>query len=86
MKCTVCQADSDVIDSRHVHETIRRRRRCSACQNRFTTYELYGDKALAFTIRVDLEGRVHVGRDGRVSIVMTEAEDGEAKTEEEGSG
>jgi len=42
MKCPYCGFDGDkVIDSRPTDEgtTIRRRRECTKCQNRFTTYE-----------------------------------------------
>ncbi len=42
MRCPYCQhPDSDVIDTRKLHngETIRRRRKCEACGRRFTTYE-----------------------------------------------
>jgi transcriptional repressor NrdR len=42
MRCPFCQnADTQVIDSRASDEgaTIRRRRRCLACEKRFTTYE-----------------------------------------------
>jgi transcriptional repressor NrdR len=42
LKCPFCQhADTQVIDSRASDEgaTIRRRRRCLACDKRFTTYE-----------------------------------------------
>lgn len=42
MKCNQCQqADTKVIESRDVSdgETIRRRRACTNCQYRFTTYE-----------------------------------------------
>lgn len=42
MKCPYCHADNDrVIDSRTCGEggAIRRRRMCSDCQQRFTTYE-----------------------------------------------
>ncbi|HEX5504849.1 MAG TPA: transcriptional regulator NrdR [Thermomicrobiales bacterium] len=42
MKCPYCQHnDSSVIDSRELHggESIRRRRRCNVCGERFTTYE-----------------------------------------------
>jgi transcriptional repressor NrdR len=42
MKCSQCQqADTKVIESRDVAdgEAIRRRRVCTNCQNRFTTYE-----------------------------------------------
>lgn len=42
MKCPFCSSfDTQVIDSRVSEEgdTIRRRRRCTACERRFTTYE-----------------------------------------------
>jgi transcriptional repressor NrdR len=42
MKCPYCASDGDkVIDSRPTEEgySIRRRRECSKCQKRFTTYE-----------------------------------------------
>ena len=42
MKCPFCYSDeTQVIDSRDSDDgdSIRRRRKCSACQKRFTTYE-----------------------------------------------
>jgi transcriptional repressor NrdR len=40
VKCPFCgSTDLRVIDSRDVDEGIRRRRQCSACESRFTTYE-----------------------------------------------
>src|SRR5689334_685760 len=42
MKCPFCGSDdTQVIDSRvsEPGDSIRRRRRCAACQKRFTTYE-----------------------------------------------
>jgi transcriptional repressor NrdR len=42
VKCPFCQyADTQVIDSRvsEAGDSIRRRRRCTGCQKRFTTYE-----------------------------------------------
>ena len=42
MKCPKCGYNkSEVIDSRPADEgaSIRRRRECRSCQNRFTTYE-----------------------------------------------
>ena len=42
MKCPFCgHADTQVIDSRvnESGDTIRRRRRCTACEKRFTTFE-----------------------------------------------
>jgi transcriptional repressor NrdR len=42
MRCPFCQnTDTDVLDTRRLNdgETIRRRRKCRACERRFTTYE-----------------------------------------------
>jgi transcriptional repressor NrdR len=42
MRCPYCDADSDrVVDSRPVREgkAVRRRRECTSCKRRFTTYE-----------------------------------------------
>ncbi|MCL1791058.1 MAG: transcriptional regulator NrdR [Peptococcaceae bacterium] len=44
MRCPFCQADdSKVLDSRQTENkmAIRRRRECTACRRRFTTYEKY---------------------------------------------
>lgn len=49
MKCPYCgEADSRVLDSRTTHEgaAIRRRRECSTCSKRFTTYEMLEEKPL----------------------------------------
>lgn len=55
MKCSYCgEADSRVVDSRHIGDGIRRRRQCLSCGARFTTYE-----------RVDLGGIFVVKKDGR---------------------
>lgn len=57
MKCPYCQApDSRVTDSREISggSAIRRRRECSVCARRFTTFE-----------RIDLAGLVVVKKDGR---------------------
>ena len=43
MKCPFCgDQESKVVDSRHSEDgsSIRRRRECTACQRRFTTYEV----------------------------------------------
>lgn len=56
MRCPHCgERDSRVVDSRDLDEsaTIRRRRECSACSTRFTTYE-----------RVEAARLVIVKRDG----------------------
>ena len=39
MKCPFCQGSSHVVDTREVAVSIRRRRECDACGQRFTTYE-----------------------------------------------
>jgi transcriptional repressor NrdR len=53
MKCPYCgQHDSRVIDSRDVNEGIRRRRLCSGCGSRFTTYERLQPTAL-FVVKKD---------------------------------
>ncbi|MDN6070785.1 MAG: transcriptional regulator NrdR [Lactococcus plantarum] len=40
MKCPKCQSEeSRVVDSRQSENSIRRRRECEACHNRFTTFE-----------------------------------------------
>lgn len=55
MKCPYCgHDDSKVIDSRTVNDSVRRRRRCLACERRFTTYE-----------RIEPYGLVVVKKDGR---------------------
>ncbi len=43
MKCPKCNyPDSKVVDSRPTDDgSIRRRRECLSCQNRFTTYEVF---------------------------------------------
>ena len=43
MRCPLCgDQESKVVDSRHSEDglSIRRRRECSRCQHRFTTYEM----------------------------------------------
>jgi len=57
VRCPFCQArDSRVVDSRELGsgDSIRRRRECSACGRRFTTYE-----------RVESGSLIVVKRDGR---------------------
>ncbi|MFB0535355.1 MAG: transcriptional regulator NrdR [Anaerolineae bacterium] len=40
MKCPYCQGgDTRVIDTREANEGVRRRRECTGCGERFTTYE-----------------------------------------------
>lgn len=55
MKCPYCgQEGSRVVDSRELPERVRRRRECTACGRRFTTYE-----------RIETVELVVVKRDGR---------------------
>jgi transcriptional repressor NrdR len=40
VQCPACQhLESKVVDSREAHESVRRRRECLACGQRFTTFE-----------------------------------------------
>lgn len=40
MQCPYCDSDSSrVVDTRETSEKVRRRRECSSCERRFTTYE-----------------------------------------------
>jgi len=53
MRCPYCQhADSHVVDTRAVGETIRRRRECPKCKQRFTTYERLAPVSL-FVVKRD---------------------------------
>lgn len=40
MICPKCGSDSRVKDSRQTNDAVRRRRRCTACGYRFTSYEV----------------------------------------------
>ena len=54
MKCPVCnKSDSRVLDSRPVEDgsSIKRRRECSACGKRFTTYEVIDTVPIAVVKR-----------------------------------
>jgi len=53
MRCPYCQqGDSHVVDTRAVGETIRRRRECARCRQRFTTYERLAPVSL-FVVKRD---------------------------------
>lgn len=55
MNCPFCRAsDTKVVDSRLVGETnqVRRRRECTACTERFTTYEVV-ELSLPYVIKRD---------------------------------
>jgi len=62
MLCPKCASDqSDVIDSRSTTQAVRRRRQCSACSYRFTTYE-----------RVERGRLTVVKKDGRLEPFVRE--------------
>lgn len=58
MRCPYCEADKEslkVIDSRACEDgrAIRRRRRCTRCKRRFTTYERIEDPARIIVVKKD---------------------------------
>src|SRR5258705_4804747 len=46
MQCPYCGGDSSVTETRVTADAMRRRRVCTACKRRFTTYEKVGAPAL----------------------------------------
>lgn len=46
MQCPYCSGDSSVTETRVTADGLRRRRVCTACKRRFTTYEKIGAPAL----------------------------------------
>ena len=46
MQCPYCGGDSTVTETRVTADGLRRRRACTACKRRFTTYEKLGAPAL----------------------------------------
>lgn len=65
MKCPFCKEDRDkVIDSRSsdAGRVIRRRRQCSSCKKRFTTYEKIGEAFKLNVVKKD-SSRVPYERD-----------------------
>lgn len=54
MQCPVCDSDSNVVDSRTTADgSVRRRRMCTNCKRRFTTYERIGSPNLKVIKRSD---------------------------------
>ncbi len=51
MDCPYCEGSSRVADSRPTADGIRRRRVCSDCKRRFTTYERVGNSDIRVTKR-----------------------------------
>jgi transcriptional repressor NrdR len=65
VRCPFCKEDHDkVVDSRSsdAGRTIRRRRKCLACQRRFTTYEKVGENFRLSVVKKD-DTRVPYDRD-----------------------
>lgn len=46
MQCPYCRGDSNVTETRVTADGLRRRRVCTACKRRFTTYETVGAPGL----------------------------------------
>ena len=46
MQCPYCGSDSSVTETRYAPEGVRRRRVCTSCRRRFTTYEKVGSPGL----------------------------------------
>jgi len=46
VQCPYCSGDSSVTETRVTADGLRRRRNCTACKRRFTTYEKLGAPAL----------------------------------------
>lgn len=51
MQCPYCGGDSSVTETRVTADGLRRRRVCTVCKRRFTTYEKIGAPALKVTKR-----------------------------------
>jgi transcriptional repressor NrdR len=51
VQCPFCASDSSVTETRVSAEGVRRRRVCSSCKRRFTTYERVGSPGLKVTKR-----------------------------------
>ncbi len=51
MQCPYCTGDSSVTETRVTADGLRRRRACTVCKRRFTTYETIGAPGLKVTKR-----------------------------------
>lgn len=81
MRCPKCKSDSiSTVDTRHVdkHNSIRRRKQCLSCLDKWTTYELDNNLLSFFESHIqklkDLEQRFNGSRNGW-SNVWTNSED-----------
>lgn len=73
MKCPFCSAaDTKVLDSRNLEEgsTIRRRRKCEACQKRFTTFETV---ELSMPMVIKRDGRREPYRQEKIKVGIDKA-------------
>ncbi len=61
MQCPNCKGQSQVVDSREAENSIRRRRECLGCEQRFTTYE-----------RIEIPKLMVIKRDGRRELFTRE--------------
>lgn len=50
MNCIKCSGLTEVDDSRFSRDTVRRRRKCVDCSQRFTTYEMLSEDFFAFKL------------------------------------
>ena len=66
MQCPYCGKDSQVKDSRTSADGIRRRRECTDCKRRFTTYEQLGAPAIKVQKRDGRHEAFDPGKIGRV--------------------
>lgn len=69
VRCPFCKEDSDkVVDSRSSDSgrVIRRRRQCTICKRRFTTYEKIGESFKLYVVKKD-NSRVPYDRDKIIS-------------------
>ena len=53
MQCPYCGSDSSVTETRISPEGVRRRRMCTSCRRRFTTYEKVGSPGLRVEKRAE---------------------------------
>lgn len=72
--CGKCGGTSSVTDSRPVHSTVRRRRKCESCGFKWTTFEMGSDltRSMHNAARL-LDSMIQQGRElGKVLSVLDE--------------